>query len=83
MIEEERIRKKKEEKEKGFWEAFISSLLEKCAAAAIQVAFDNIFGQNRKYGDYDELEQSIIDQLADFAEEDIESALSEMGFDIE
>jgi len=29
------------------------------------------------------LEQSIIDQLADFAEEDIESALSEMGFDIE
>ena len=83
MIEEERIRKKKEEKEKGFWETFISSLLEKCAAAAIQVAFDNIFGQNRKYGDYDELEQSIIDQLADFAEEDIESALSEMVVDIE
>ena len=44
MIEEERIRKKKEEKEKGFWETFIASLLEKCAAAAIQVAFDNIFG---------------------------------------
>jgi hypothetical protein len=44
MIEEERLRKKKEEKEKGFWETFISSLLEKCAAAAIQVAFDNIFG---------------------------------------
>ena len=28
MIEEERLRKKKEEKEKGFWETFISSLLE-------------------------------------------------------
>ena len=59
------------------------SLLEKCAAAAIEAAFDNLFGEKTKRGDYDELEQSIIDQLADFAEEDIESALSEMGFDIE
>lgn len=83
MIEEERLKKKKEKSEQTFLETFILSLLEKCAAAAIEMAFQQVFGENQKQGDYTELEQSIIDQLADFAEEDIESALSEMGFDIE
>ena len=81
MIEEERIRKKKEEKEQTFLETFILSLLEKCAAAAIEEAFNNIFGEQPKRGNYTELEQSIIDELEGIAEEEIESALSELGFE--
>lgn len=82
MIEEERLKKKKEKSEQTFLEAFILSLLEKCAAAAIEIAFQNLFGETPKQGQYTELEQSIIDQLKGLAEEEIENTLSEMGFEI-
>ena len=83
MIEEERLKKKKEKSEQTFLETFILSLLEKCAAAAIEMAFQQVFGGNQKQGDYTELEQSIIDQLEGIAEEEIENTLSEMGFEFE
>lgn len=83
MIEEERLKKKKEKSEQTFLESFILSLLEKCTAAALEAAFNSIFGEYKKYGDFDELEQSIIDALEGIAEDEIESALSEVGFEFD
>jgi len=51
-------------------------MLEKCTAAALEAAFNSLFGDNQKYGDYDELERSLIDQLEGIAEEEIESVFS-------
>ena len=82
MIEEERLKKKKEKEEQTFLEYFIISMLEKCAATALEMAFQQLFGENQKQAKYTELEQSIIDQLEGIAEEEIENTLSEMGFEI-
>ena len=77
MTEEEREEKKRKKKEQSFWELFFLSMLEKCASVAIEMAFNEIFGEPQPQGDYSELEQSFIAQLEGIAEEEIDGLFSD------
>ena len=52
-------------------------MLEKCASVAIEMAFNEIFGEPQPQGDYSELEQSFIAQLEGIAEEEIDGLFSD------
>ena len=75
MTDEEE-KKKKKKKQMDWLEAFIFSLLEKCASVAIEMAFNNLFGEPQPLKGYSPLEEEIISSLEGIAEEELDDLFS-------
>ena len=77
MTEEEREEKKRKKKEQSFWELFFLSMLEKCASVAIEMAFNEIFGEPQPQGSYSDIEMALMDQMEGVAEEKLQTLFSD------
>lgn len=77
MTEEDRERKKKEKKQQDALEAFFLAVLESMARAAVEAAFNEMFGQPRRTIPLDEWEASLYGFLEGEAEEAIEDLFAE------
>ena len=70
MIDED-LKRKKEKKQRTIIERFLSELLEKCVAAAIEVTMDELFEEvfgDGEFGDFefDEVEVEIETEDSDY-----------------
>ena len=46
-------------------------MLEKCASVAIEMAFNEIFGEPQPQGNYSNIEMALMDQMEGAAEEEL------------